>query len=245
MRTLTKSWPTALVALAMSAVLVAAAHANPKGQFTAGETPNKHTTSLVEGKEYGSQETYVEFGENKLICEGAEGGFKINSTITNGTAKTLTVTWAPAGGNCTVAGLPATVDMNKCDYTFKQPTKIEGGKYTSEVDETCPKDETVEIHVYMSGSHLFEVCTIKTLASGEEEGGHDTRELKGHVVFTNIVTAGQKDHITLDGTVKGIRFSQSGLCGALEDEAEMKAKITMKAKDSQGAAHDFWISEEK
>jgi hypothetical protein len=227
-----------VAALAISAMFVSAAQATEgNGFYTCGKTatPNVHTTCNVHGEQYGTvAENFFEAGGQKVTCENA--GVTFTAHMPTGTSTHLTVT--PHYKDCSAEGLPATVSMNGCTYTFRRPTT--SGKthpWDATVDLVCPAGKSVDIEVFLfgtpTGSHTVNACTVKVLP----KNGLTNSE-------ASVNTTGAKDDLTLTANITNVKYERTGSCGASSGEnAKYVSKVTVTAKGAAGEAEDLWLSD--
>lgn len=229
----------AIAALAMSAMFASAAQAQ-NGVLTAGNTDTGHASGSVLGTQ--NPEAVNKFttgpkGENEVSCE--VGTFPASVT---GTDTSITVP-EPSYKDCRANGLPATITMNGCEYNFDQPENIGEGEYTGTVDLNCPGENKVIIEVYLFGgvtSHSFKVCT-ETVEPFED---------LGHVVYTNEVTEGEDDDVTMHATVSNIPYIEDNQsCSSGEQsipntatDAVYESEVTVKAVSP---LTEVWFSDEE
>jgi len=223
----------------IAAVVPLSAQAGVKGIFTAGLTAGGHTESIFDGQQYGGEENnYIELEGQKGTCEDEKVTFTGSSAT--GTDKTLTVT--ADYKDCKVGGMPATINMNGCDYLITQPTKLDVGEFTSKVDLECDESESMVIQVFLMGgvtSHSFKLCEI-TIGPAEE---------LGHIILLNEENGPNgKDDITVKIELEKINYERHGACGTttVKSDGKYVSSVTMTASSNakEPEPHDFWISEE-
>lgn len=115
-----------------------------------------------------------------------------------------------------------TVSMNGCDYVFHA---------SGTVDLECPVGAQVEVSAYSSSSHEFRLCRILI----PQQTG-----LKS-VTYTNISEGGTTDHVIIEGTVEGISYTSTGLCGhesATNGVYHVNVKVTGKNEEGKHVGID-------
>jgi hypothetical protein len=225
----------AVAALAMSATLASAAQATEgNGFYTCGKTPSTHTTCKIHGEQYGTAaENYLEFGGQKVTCENA--GVTMTAHMPTGTSTHLTVTYHTK--DCTAEGLPATVNMNGCTYTWTRPTTSGGfPPWDATEDLVCPAGQSIDIEVFLfgtaTGSHSVNVCTMKVLP---KNGLTNTKGGAG--------TKNGKDDLTVTTRVTNTKYEGSGSCGASAGENGVGShNTTVTATGPLGELEDLWLS---
>jgi hypothetical protein len=223
--------------LAVNAMAASTAHA-VVGIFTAGLTPAKHTTSSISGPQLAMHEGKVVVNafttpQGSMECESS----KYTSEVPGGTATELTVN--PTFVDCRAIGLPATVTMNGCGLTFRQPTKLAAGEYTGAVDLHCEGSVGIEVEVYFFGgitAHAMKICTIEI----------EPFENLNHIVYKNIVVD-KKDMITVNMTVEKIPYVErdAGCPGPAVNHTTTNGVFETKFLFDAGGTDELWLSDAK
>jgi hypothetical protein len=136
-----------------------------------------------------------------VTCEKAT----YTGSATGTTSATITI--IPKYEECEIAGVPAKIDMNSCDYIFTQHTKIETTKYTVTTTINCTGTNEIKVTITPPGGTVK--CTIniphQTIATG--------------VTATNGTSGGKAD-ITADVSINptfaatgGITYSETAGTG--------------------------------
>lgn len=127
---------------------------------------------------------------------------------------------------CTANELPATVDMNGCDYTLEltDTAASPADTYNADVYVVCPAGQHIQVTVFSGGTHAFRVCTI-------------TIEHKATAYTGLTVTDNTNGTLRLSGSAPGIKATRSGLCGGGTDEnAKLDLDVNVTGLDSKGKA---------
>jgi hypothetical protein len=208
---------TLVAVFAMSAMVASAASASVI--TSDGAVTLKGTETGVAGSN-----SLSAFGQT-LQCPGSTyTGHKVNVTphvlVPSGATET---TITPTYVNCVdQESRPLTVDMNGCDYVFKDATNVSAGTYSILVDIVCPVNKSIEV----TGG----VCTLKVGAQTNKAGFH----------LTNT-GSGTSDDVDLTGEIKTIKASACG--GLLNTEAGIqKSDVTVKGFNSAGVETGVTIS---
>jgi hypothetical protein len=201
-----KALGLALVAvLAMSAVAVSAAQA--EGVVTAENYPVTLT---------GTQENNNIFkvgAVRSVECKKAT----LDSTLTGPTKTALTTTAAYGECSSSPSALPATVNMNSCDYTLTANTPVAPANTTGSatVSVFCgTAGDGIHVTVYKGVPHTETACTYKIDPT-------DPEVLKGTIEYHNI-GAGTTREITAELNLKEIKTTvltgTKLLCGGAAGE---------------------------
>jgi hypothetical protein len=151
-----KTFGLALVAsFAMSAMVASAAQAE-SFWFTSEVSP----TTLT-----GSQKTefFDKFktDSGSVTCEKATYSGLQTTTASS-------VTFIPVYEECEIGGVPATIDLNSCDYVLTQHTRVDTTKFTVTTTINCTGTNQIKITVTLPGGTVK--CTIsvpeQTIATG-------------------------------------------------------------------------------
>lgn len=237
----------AVAALAMSAMSASGAQAQ-NGVFTAGETGIGHEGGEIFGEQIGELNKFTTAG-GEVECEVAQ----FSGADADGTATELTIN--ANYRDCLANGLPATVTMNGCTYTFNQPatatTPDETKHMTGTVDLVCPEKNNVIIEIYLFGSvtnHAFKVCTqtVEPFENG------------GHVIYTSAKNEAGDDVVIVEANVNEIPYVEDNqACSAGEQtiphttsgedgaiyESTVEVEGVFDSETEEGVT-DLWISEE-
>ncbi|HYP54982.1 MAG TPA: hypothetical protein VEQ41_01590 [Solirubrobacterales bacterium] len=149
-----------LAALAMSSVIASAAQAEKSYTATGVSSAKVHAVDSTEARD-----TFTAGGT--ITCQGATFASGLTAVPSND----LTIT--PTYTNCKAFGLPATVQMNGCTYTFNTPG-IVGAHFGADVDLVCP-GTVVEVKVWASHNAHTEnktpICNVTVEPSTTLTGG--------------------------------------------------------------------------
>ena len=214
-----KALGLALVAVfAMGAVVASAASA--QGALTVEGPATLHAESSEH--KFTSPSGTIECTENTFSATGVEN-------------KDEAVTIVPTyGGNCTIAGQPGTVDVNGCHLVLDDATTTESGDYAATVDIDCSTQEGspgIVITTFAGGGHGFQVCKITVPAQTGI----------GPVTISN--GGGSPDDLVLSGTIKGVNYTKSGLCGIGSGVAEYDLGTTTLTASNSGGPTNLTISD--
>jgi hypothetical protein len=202
----------ALVAvLAMSAMTASAASAQGKLTSDGPVTlRGKHTA--------GTTNALTAFGASTVCNSATYTGHKVVTTphgfIASGATET---TITPHYGSCTAFGLPATVDMNGCDYEFT----IEG------TDVSAANTYDVRASVICSGGQHI-VVTVFSSASNHISGNSfcKTTITENKAGYTGLHATDLKNgHLRISGTVEGIEAHKTGGGFFCPEETTKNAKL--------------------
>jgi hypothetical protein len=208
-----------VVVFAMSAMAASAASA-AEGKFT---SDGLMTLKGTETGEAGANKLEA-FGQ-RVECPGSTyTGHHVGTPnpISNGE---VSVTIKPTYVNCwDQASNLLFIDMNGCDYMFKDATSVNtSGTYSILVDIVCPAGKQIEV----TGGF----CTLNIGAQTNKAGFH----------LTNT-GSGTTDDVDLTGEIKTIKASACG--GLLNTEAGIqKSDVTIKGFTTGGVETGVTISD--
>ncbi|MET0305142.1 MAG: hypothetical protein ABW196_02810 [Solirubrobacterales bacterium] len=139
------------------------------------------------------------------------------------TTVTLSAQYVECSTRNKEGALPATVNMNGCDYVLHFGSTTAKDTYTSTTDIVCPTGKVVQIEAFSAHPEGVRVCTLSIKAQAGFTGLH----------MTSTTSPG---HIDVSGTVKGIHVEKSlGLCEAKTSaEGSAALDITFKGEDTGG-----------
>lgn len=228
------------LALAVTAVLavgaVSASMASAQQGFGTSEAPVTLT-----GTEVGGGVIATAFGQS-LTCPGSTftghkvGGMQFLAMVYT----TVTITPHFKQAACKMGGIPATVDMNGCDFeTFLRETSPAGNKehtYAIEFSIVCPANQEIKITTYLNApNHLADkkLCVIDIPPQFGLTGA--------------TIKSTTNGFFDINGTVKGIKFKKTATgiaCPAEETNAgELDLNITVGGHNAAGTAIAVAITE--
>jgi hypothetical protein len=147
---------TLVASLAMSAMVASAASATAFW-FTSEVTP----TTLT-GNQPAKFFDKFKTDSGTVTCEKAT----YTGTQTGKTATTITI--IPKYEECEIAGVPAIIDMNSCDYEFTTHTKIGTTEFTVTTTINCSGTNEIKVTIIPPGGTTK--CTVnipeQTIATG-------------------------------------------------------------------------------
>lgn len=197
-------------------------HQGGAGELISNDNPNALTA--FEGETGCPSATYT----------GHKASATPHEAIPSGSSS-ITVT--PHYGTCDVSGLPATFDMNGCDYVLDlQETTGAADTYGVKTSIACSGGNRIQWTAFSSGTHSAEsrFCTMTfTEKVGGYTGLHATDTTNGKIDIT--------------GTIEGITAHREGggiLCPkATTETAKLDVDITVEGKSKEGGATSISLSE--
>lgn len=229
------------LALAVTAILavaaVSASIASAQQGFGTSEAPVTLTGTEIAG----TKTTATAFGQT-LECPGSTftghkvGGMQFLAMVYT----TVTITPHFKQAACKMGGVPATIDMNGCDFeTFLRETSPVGNKehtYAIEFSIVCPVNQEIKITTYLNApDHLAEkkLCVIDIPPQFGLMGG--------------TIKSTTNGFFDINGTVKGIKIKKTltGItCPAQEtNSGELHLNITVGGHNAAGAGIAVAITE--
>jgi len=176
------------------------------------------TQDGAEGSETGRPTFHTTVG--KLTCKGVHA----EVTITETTPSQITA--KPTYTNCQGLGLTTHVHMNTCDFLFTSE-KVDSD---APVHIKCEKlGDEIEIKATFLGS---EVNCVDVPAQTPTGGGVVYHE---HVVGAKIRT------LTIEATVKGIEYTETGSCGSkVANDGEYTGNVLIEGTNTNKEETDIW-----
>lgn len=150
---------------------------------------------------YPARAIAAQVGQTSMTIDGStvacsSAFFKSNEYAAATTSLTLKAEYA----GCTAFGfVTATVQMNSCDYTAEEPTKLGADKYTATVSVKCT---TAGDKIRITASTAFGACEVEIGAQGPIQ----------HLVLTNDTASGKVPfQVTLSG-INAKVVKDTGIC---------------------------------
>lgn len=149
------------------------------------------------------------------------------------------VTVTPNYGACTTLGLPATIDMNGCDYGVDPGGTVGPDEYTGKYTINCPPGKGISWTIFTSATKHLEnkpFCEITTTANAEGYPGLRVKD----------TTNGTVDIV---GTVEGITAHKKSPTGSILCPSETTntaighMDVTLVGRNAEGAPTPISISE--
>lgn len=229
------------LALAVTAVLVVGAVSASVASAQQGFGTSEAPVTLTGTEIAGTKTTATAFKQT-LECPGSTftghkvGGMQFLAMVYT----TVTITPHYKQAACKWAGVPATIDMNGCDYeTFLRETSPAGNKehtYAIEFSIVCPANQEIKITAYLNaGDHAVEkkLCVL------------DIPPQFGLMGAT--IKSTTNGFFDINGTVKGIKVKKTATgiaCPAEEtNSGEMHLNITVGGHNAAGAGIAVAITE--
>lgn len=222
----------ALVLAVASAVFLAVAGSaapavSAQGKITSDGPVTLDGTQPLVGESW--LNSFTAFGSS-IICPGSTyRGHKAGTgePIASG-ATTFTV--SPSYVNCTAGGLPATVQLNGCDYLFHLGGTTFTNQYSVTADIVCPKEAKIHISAYSSSSHAVRVCTTTI----PPQTG-----VSGAIARSNGI-----GEFEITERLRFLTAERSGLCGsASTTSAEWHIDVTFSGTSALGSLTSVSISD--
>lgn len=156
------------------------------------------------------------FGGKTECANAVYTGHEVNSTTnpipSGGSAATVT----PHYGSCVSLGLPATVDMNGCDYVFDLEGTTGKGGYGVKATVICPEGKDITITIFSSSTKHTEgkpFCHITITESATGYAGLEAKNTGGHIAIT--------------GTIAGITAHKKSPTGSILCPEETDSKVSL------------------
>lgn len=209
-----------VAAFAMSAVVASAASAQIGKITSDGPVTLKGTETGGVGAN-----SFTAFGAT-VECPGSTyTGHKVITTphtlIPSGSTE---ATITPKYVNCVTGGNPATIDMNGCDYVFRDATTVSAGTWGVTVDIVCPVGQVIKI----TGG----ACTVEVPAQTGKTGFH---------LSNTPANASTKDDIDLTLTISTL--TAHTCLGLKTNSAVQHIDVTIKGFNSLGEETGVTISD--
>ncbi|HET8863138.1 MAG TPA: hypothetical protein VFM94_07800, partial [Solirubrobacterales bacterium] len=176
---------------------------------------------------------FTMFGET-IRCPGSTyTGHKSSATpheaIPSGaTAATITPAYKQTSNNCkhVQENIPATIDLNGCDYVVNIGAETSKHKYATTTDVVCPEGQSIKLTVFSGSAHSFKLCTYTIKAQ------------TGLTGLTARATTPATEDFDIEGAASGVHAVRSG--AACEESTTTEGKIaldlTVKGLNGEGKA---------
>ncbi|HET8863139.1 MAG TPA: hypothetical protein VFM94_07805 [Solirubrobacterales bacterium] len=182
---------------------------------------------------------FTMFGES-IRCPGSTyTGHKLSATphelIPSGaTATTITPAYKQTSNNCkhTPENLPATIDLNGCDYVIDIGSETSEHKFAATTDIVCPEGQSIKLTVFSGSGHSFKLCTYTIKAQ------------TGLTGLTARTTT--SEDFDLEGAASGVHVVRSGAAceEATTTEGKISLDLTVKGLNGEGKSTAVVISDE-